>query len=376
MYPVSARYLEAVRNPPTIATRVEVWYGGHRVDTYGDQGLPVYGGQAQVDRTKQVRRTLTGVQVDATDDTWNLLSPVGTQLRCFRGFRYLNGETELIPVGVFTLDSLSETYGGAWDGSIDTAPDLMALVQRARFLTPRTFPAGMRISDVIATLLTEVLGSTYTNLATSDAVLLTDAVYQRDRGKAITDLAASIGVDVFCAPDGTPTIRDIPKLSDPVWDVDAGDTGVLYQATRQRTADQSYSAVVASGTQINGATPFPPQVVYDDNPLSPTYYLGPFGLVPYYMSSDLFTDAGMAMSAAIGRLPLVTGPRAQFSLTAECNAALDGFDTVRVTLPARGRGQSPVVERHLVDTLTVPMTPAATQAITTSSTVADIPGSE
>jgi len=85
MWSVSAQFLDAIRRPPAIKTRVEVWRGGVRQDTFGDDGLPIYAGQVQVDGTKLTRRTLTGLQVDATDDNWALLSPVGTQLRCWAG---------------------------------------------------------------------------------------------------------------------------------------------------------------------------------------------------------------------------------------------------------------------------------------------------
>jgi hypothetical protein len=370
---VSQTFLDAVRNPPAIAVRLEVWRSGARVDPYGEQGLAVYAGQVQLDRTKLVRRTLSGVHVDATDDTWNLLSPPGTELRAFRGFRYPNGSSELIPVGRFLLDDLSETYGGEWDGAVDTAPDVMVRVQRAQFLTPRTFLAGTRISDVISTLVGEILGPV-TNLASSQATLLTDAVFDTDRGKAVTDSATSIGADVFCAPDGSPVIVDTPQLADPVWAVDTGDSGILYKASRQRRGSESYSAVAAVSQDVGGAPPWPPQVAYDDDPNSPTYYLGPFGLVPLFLPSALYGAPDQALAAARARLPLVSGAHAQLDIDAECNPALDGGDTIEVRLPRRLRGQTPVTEQHLVSALTVPLTAAGTQSITSFSTAADLLG--
>jgi hypothetical protein len=113
--------------------------------------------------------------------------------------------------------------------------------------------------------------------------------------------------------------------------------------------------------------------VYDDNPDSPTYYLGPLGVVPYFMSSELFTDAGQAWRAASARLPLVTANRAEFDLTAECNSALEAWDTVAVHLPRRLRGQTAVTERHLLGQFTVPLTPDGVQSMSTRSSVADLP---
>lgn len=354
---------------------MEVWRGGVRVDGYGDDGLPIYGGEVDVDATKQVRRTLTNVSVDATDAMWDLLSPVGTQLRVFRGFRYLNSEIEAVPVGQFVLPGLSETYGGNWSGQIGTASDLMSLVQRARFATPRAIPPGQRISGVIAGLIGEVLPNV-TNLSTSQAVTGSGLLYPRDRGGAIGELSASIGADVFIAPDGTPTIRDTPQLSaTSVWTVDAGDTGILYEAGRERTYDRTYSGVQAIPSQINGAPPFDPVTVWDEDPLSPTYHLGPFGEALYFFESPLFGDQSQAFAAATSLLPKVTAVRAQMSLTAECNPALADGDTITVALPPRQRGGSSITERHLVSTLTIPLTPDGTQKIDTASAVADVPDS-
>lgn len=373
MFPTTAQFLEAIRRPPAIVTRIEVWRGGHRVDDYGTQGLSIYGGKVQVDGTRLTRRTLTGLRVDATDDNWDLLSPVDTRLHCFRGFRYGPGRSELVPVGRFVLDQLTETYGGDWDGTVDTAPDLMAKVQRARFLNPRTFPAGTLIRDIISTLLSEVLGSVHVT-ATSTATLTSPQVYERDRLATIDKACQSIGATAYIGPDGTPHLTDIPTLGTPVWTVDAGDDGVLYNAARQRATDEVFSAVAASGAQIDGTPPFPQQVAYDTNPASPTYWLGTFGLVPYFMSSEFFTSAPQAMAAALARLPLVTAPRAQMSIEAECNAALEAFDTIAVALPRRLRGATAVTERQMLRTFDVPLTPDGTQSMTTASSSVDVEG--
>jgi hypothetical protein len=376
VYSVTSKFLAAVRRPPAIVTRVEAWRGGVRVDPYADKGLKVYAGQVQVDGTKLTRRTLTGLRIDATDANWNLLSPVGTELRCFRGFRYGPGQSELVPVGRFTVDSLSETYGGGWDGTIDTAPDLMARVQRARFLAPRTFPAGTVIRTMISTLLSEVLG-TVTVTATSTATLTSPQVYERDRLDTIDKACQSIGATVYIKPDGTPMLTDIPLLATtPVWTVNANaDDAILYEATRQRSTADVYSAVSATPTQIDGAPPFAPQVAYDTRSTSPTYYLGPFGVVPYFMASGLFATAAQALAAAQARLPLVTAPHAQMDVRAECNPALEAFDTIAVVLPPRMGSLARISERQMLRTFDVPLTPDGMQSMTTMSSATDLEAS-
>lgn len=374
--PVSGLFLPAVRNPPAIVSRVEVWRNGARVDTYGSAGIPIYAGEVQVDGTKATRRTLTGLQVDATDEMWDLLSPVGTRLHAYRGFRYGPGVSELVPLGRFVVTSLAEDYGGDWEGQVDTAADLMSLVERATFTAPRTFPARTLVVDMISTLLGEVLGSVQVT-ATSQAVLPSTTVLEFDRLGEIQKAAESIGAVVYTDVQGGPVIADAPVLQNTaVWDIDVDpDSGILYQASRSRSTDQAYSAVVAVPTGIDGAATFSPQVAYDNDPNSPTYYLGPLGVAPYRLESDKWTSATQALAAAQAMLPLVTANRAEFDLTAECNPALDAWDTVNVHLPRRFRGQETVVERHMIGSLTVPLTPDGVQRITTRSSVADLPAS-
>jgi hypothetical protein len=377
MLVTSARFLDAIRHPPRLYVRVEVWLAGSRVDTYGVDGIPVYGGEVDGDASKQVRRTLNGVTVDATDEMWDLLSPVGTQLRVFRGFRYLNGEVEAVPAGVFVMPGITENYGGDWGGQIGTASDQMLLVQRARFTSPRAIQPGIRIADVVATLMAEVLGPV-NNLSTSRALTGAGLLYARDRGAAITELANSIAADVYCAADGTPTIRDAPQLAaTSVWTVDAGDAGVLYTAARKRTYDRTYSGVQAAPAQIDGSPPFNPVTVWDTDPDSPTYYLGPFGAVPYFFTSPLLANSGQAFLAAQALLPKVTAARAQLSLVAECNPALEDGDTITVVLPPRQpRVGTSTIEQHLISTFTIPLTPDGTQKIETASATADLADSE
>lgn len=370
------RFFEAISNPPAITSRVEVWLGGTRVDDYGDEGLPFYAGQVDVDGGKQIRRTLTGLQTDATPETWDLLSPLGTELRAFRGFRYLNNDTDEVPLGRFVVPNLEETYGDNWDGQIGSAPDRFDLVRKARFTLPRAVPAGVSIVDTIADLISEVLG-TVTVTATSTAVTPSPLLFERDRAKAIADMCASIGADVLIGPDGTPFVRDAPQLADdPVWQVTIGDDGTLYRATRQRSYERTYSGVVASAGQIDGALPFTPVTVWDTNPDSPTYHLGPFGEVPYFLTSALLGGTAQASTAAEVRLRDVTAIRNQLTLEAECNPALEDGDTITVTLPARSWGGFPTVERHLVRAFTVPLLPSGVQRIETVSTAPDFEDSE
>lgn len=112
MYPVSDRFL---------ATLVESHSPIVLVQLFGTDGsvtaLDVTGGSVSVDRANTVRRTcsVTITDLDTIPRTAKAqLNTSGAQLRISRGIAYSDGTTELVPLGLFRLDSIG--------GDVDTGP--------------------------------------------------------------------------------------------------------------------------------------------------------------------------------------------------------------------------------------------------------------
>jgi hypothetical protein len=373
-------------------SRVEVWLAGVQIEA----DLSYLSGEVTLDGTGGVRGKLNlTLPAGEGTATWDLLSPIGTEVIPYRGVRFIDGTSEWVPLGVFGIDSQRMGYGA--DGTLSlTAPDRWARVQRARFLSPATTTGGA-VTEAIR-LATDAVSVACTNAATS-AASTNAQVWDRDRDAAAVALMTSASGELFFDRAGLLVARNSPRLtSAPVWTVDAGQNGVLVSADRARDRARTYSVVVAIGTATDGTTPLAPQIAYDDDPLSPTYYLGPFGIVPYFYASPLLTTTGQALAAAKTILAKVTGMAAQLSIENAVNPALDPGDTISVVLPSQNearrfthvaigdlftdifsdtwRGREvftavsfpATVEAHLIDTVTIPMDVGTPQKITTRST--------
>jgi hypothetical protein len=364
MYPVTATFQQALRASHTALVKLDAWRSG--VLVAGD--LPIVDGAVTVDARSKVRRVLS-VSLTAEAGLWDTLAPVGTELRPKRGIRYPNGSIEWVPLGVFDVDVQAMAYGPG--GRLDlTAPDRWAQVQRAKFEVPVNSVGGALVTTEMARLITEAVpGVSVTVTATSTAVLR-QVVWERDRDAAVEDMGRAIGAEAFFGNDGNVVIRDVPQLASgaAAWMVDASESGVMLDAKRERNRQRTYNVVVVSTSVVDGRTPFAPVTVQDTDPNSPTRVSGPFGRVPHFYTSPLLTTTAQAQAAGVGLLAKVTGLAAQLTLDVTVNPALDSGDSIDVLLPREQIDMARPVERHVVDSVTIPLTVAGTQAITTRST--------
>jgi hypothetical protein len=394
---VTAAFLEAIRGPHTAYGYVEAWRAGARLSYTTSAGetatrLPLLDGGVPVDGgTPGTRRNLT-VSLAREPGLWDVLAPVGVELRAYTVLEYLTGATEVVPQGVFPVDVQRVGYGP--DGTLQlTAPDRWAIVQAALFPTPRRIGGGGATARaVITTLLTEALppGTAVADYSTS-TVTVPVQTPDEDRAKTIEDIATAAALDVYFDRDGTPTIRDVPRLDTNrvVWSVDAGDVGVMTGADRERNRQSVRNMIALTSDRNDGTAPFVTQYVWDNDPASATYAgpgtgagptppaataAGPMGQRVLRMSSPVWSTAQQAITAGQARLAQTTALASQLTLEAVPNPALDDGDTITAQLPPERWGQPRTVEWHLIDSLTVPLVPSKNaQTITTRSTRPDGP---
>lgn len=362
MRPVSADFLAALRGPHTVDISVEAWRGGAQVGGT----LNVLDGQvtAEASTTTGPRRTLN-VELAPARGLWDALAPAGTTLLAYRGVRFINGVVERVPLGMFDVDEQALTYGPG-GGLTITAPDVWVRVQRARFETPRTV-TGAAIPKAAA-IAAEATGLGIGVLGGDTTTTVRQQVEERDRDGLISSLAQGVGAWIYADVDGRVVSRDVPYLSQPpVWTIDASATGVLLDASRSRSRQRTYNVVIVTAGDTDGTPPFAPVTVADTDTASPTYVGGPFGRVPYFYASQLLTTTAQATAAGKALLRRVTGLAAQLDITSVVNPALEPGDAIEVLLPARD-GDTPKVERHLIDSVTIPLTSEGTQSIQTRST--------
>lgn len=364
MYRVSDRFLTALRSSHTVVARVDAWSDARLVM----RDVPFSEGSVSVSSGNGVRRKLDLTVPDV--GLWDVLSPLGVELRAFRGIRFPDGSEEMVPLGVFSLDQQTRPIRAGGGIGISSAPDRYAAVQRARFEIPRVSDSGMTNVAQIIRLVTEVVPSTPETAGLTSANPLSETlvglqVWDRDRDKTIEDLATAAGVEVFFGPTGQLTIRDVAvQEASPVWRIHTGRDGVMSSGTATRDRSRVYNVVVVVSTKTDGVPPFQPQIVEDADPVSPTNVNGPYGRAPYFLSTATIGNAADAVRAGRALLAKVRGRFVDVSVEAVVNPALDSGDTVSVTTEDGGS------RLYLVDSFSVPLGPAGAQSITLRSLAA------
>lgn len=364
MYPVSDRFLPALAESHAVATEVKLFRTDGIIET-----LPITGGSVTVDRGSTSRRTCS-VTVDdpsliprtATDK----LSVYGSLLRISVGVYYADGSSELVPVGVFRLDSVS--------GDPDMGPVTLAGKSLEAAVADHQFAAVTRVTATAVGDVTQLIQATLPTATVVTAAGVTDATIgprsydvQGDRWAAVTECAAAIGAEVYCDPDGIFTIGVLPDLltATPVWTIAAGSGGAYVSASRGMSSDGVYNGVYASGenTETN-STPVSALVV-DNDTSSPTYWGGPFGKRPYFYSSATLTTTALATQAANLLLAKLKAPNATADISALPNPALEPGDVIRLVYPDGTR------ELHQVASFTIPLDVGGDFTISTISAKED-----
>lgn len=314
--------------------------------------IPVSGGDVTLDGTAPIRRRGTLIV------PWSIteLGPVGIDLRTLpfgsyavvrRGIRMGGGGRELVTLGRLRIDAVSSraTEGVA---TLELS-DRMAQVADTPLLAPFV-PAG-KASDAIVALVNEVFGGTiaYHVLTTpASEPTIVDAAYSEGRVEAIEDLAATIDAEAYFDADGDFVVAPRSAAGAPVWDVDAGETGVLIDVAESLDRTQTANGVLVTGQATADAAPISALAV-DDDPSSPTYWGGPFGKVAAVIESKAVQTVGQASAAASAELERRLALTRNITLTAVPNPALEPGDRINVHF-ADGR-----LEEHVIEALTVPL---------------------
>ncbi|MBN9739554.1 DUF5047 domain-containing protein [Amycolatopsis sp. A1MSW2902] len=373
MRPVSATFLNSVRGSHRMIARARLVAPGQTGTTPaglaipgGDPKglLPIIGGDVTTDMTADVQSTLALTTVYPWPaDPFAAGTPYGQEVYVERGIEYGLGTREWVGLGYFRLDDVSQDQ--APNGPIAlAASDRMAQIRDARNISPQTFAAsGGSVGACIDTVVQQALPGAVTDYGTWDAYgtwFATSHVMGDDRLPFLQDLLAAYGMYAYFDYRGVYTVRPVPDVTttSPVWTINAGRNGVLTEMKRKISRDAVYNVVVARGEPV-GELPPVQGIAYDNNPASPTYALGPFGVVPTYYSSSFMTTVSQCEGAARAQLAKATGLPYSVSLGSVPNPALEGWDVVTVD----NGTDNP--ETHVLDRITYGLTPDSSMGMDT-----------
>lgn len=355
MWPVSGRWDAAISRSHDLVYYAEIWRAGSFTGVTIDLEGEVTGDESSKER--RYLRATSGRTDLAPSTASSFLSPVDTDVRVFSGIRYTEGDTEVVPVGVFRLDAPGRRSirGG---GLEITGGDFMSVLAMARFLTPWNTPAGRLVVDEIKDLVLSVLPYVDVIDLTGSLVQTRPASWDSDRVGAIEVLAASIGAEAAFDAGGRFVIRPVPTTSGPVaWDIATGeDTSVLIDASVGVNISNVYNAVRAFSSD-GSVSPVTATVYQKTGPMA---YRPGFQVTRRFASPVLTTtDQCAAAASAILSRSLAFSRR--IAPTTLPNPALDIGDVVTLTLP----GEAQVT--RVISRFTLPVGPGPMQIETRES---------
>lgn len=299
-------------------------------------------GSVQVSWSSPVRRTLTATVLAEVGDPE--VDDKGTELRAEYLIRLLDGTEHWIPVGTFVVTGADPTEPGKVRV---TGQDRWRRIANARFPVPVT-TSGL-VTSAIEQLVEGADGRITCTDLTGSTATHGPALWERDRDKAVLDLAKSIGAQMVFDPTGDAFIVPTPSLAGDVdWRVYGGDGGVLIQAREGSSSENTYNAAVVIGEPPNGAAPVRSVQTVTSGPLR---WGGPFGQRPRFYRSSLITTQAQADSAAVALLSRVTGVARNVQADTFIHPGLDAGDVLEIEV------RPGVIERHLVESFTLPLGP-------------------
>lgn len=362
MYPVSDRFLARLAESHRVATQVQLFLTNGAVVE-----LEHTGGSVTVDRSQAIRRTCTVTVADPSlipRSPTDQLASYGARLRITRGIDYGDGTQELVPLGVFRLDSV--------DGDVSEGPvtlqgkGLEAVVADDKFTAPYR-ATGTVVGAVTALIQRSIPAADVISLVTDQPIGSRVFDVEADPWAGAQEIAAAAGAEVYANADGVFVIAALPSLltTPPVWAIEAVEGGVYISGNRAMTSDNVFNGVLARGENTSENVPPVSYLAVDDDPGSPTYWGGPFGRRPKFVSSSAYTTLSACAQAANAELAKAKAPNASGDISSLPNPALEPGDVLRVTHEDGTR------ELHQAAAFTVPLSEGGDFPISTISAKED-----
>lgn len=329
--------------------RVEVWGAGKRLAIMrqlreGDReaGL-VYLTGSQITATlgSQVSRNLSlSVPEDLfPEDDDDLLNPFGNEIRVWRGILPADGSLHYVweafrgKIQDVTQDDQS---GECNVSCADRAQDVLD----AGFVRPENSVIGADRITEYQRLVRAALPDAQFGDSDSFTQTVPALSWEFDRGTALEDMFSSVGALWYPLADGSFVARKYAwaQPGQPIITLTDGEGGVILASGRSRSRRNMYNSVTATGERLNGDAPVF-ATAQDDNPASPTYVKGKFGVKSLLMRRQTPTTDGGVQSAAEARLRTGITPTLVMGWSQTPDAALELGDIVTVVRGGRARIQ-------------------------------------
>lgn len=352
MYPVSARFLAALRKSHTELAHGDLYRQGELIFPE----VPIVSGQVTDDSSALIRRRMALV-LPATSEVLEALAstppdngglwPLGNELKIHTGIQFGPGDEELVPLGLYRISKpvIADTPEGPTVNL--EGYDRSRSVSRAKFTQPYVIAVGTNY----ATAIKDLIKSRIATLTDADFILMsTDYTTPQlvftiddDPMEMAIQMASSMGAELFFDGDGKCVLRPEPDpLFDPsVFDYIEGEEATLTAINRDLDDELAYNGAIV--VSENSELPAPLRAeAWDTTLTSPTYYdpafpsASVYGAVPYSVSTQYITTQEQCQDAANAELARRLGVIEQLQFNAVNNPAHQSGDIVTVGRAAIG----------------------------------------
>lgn len=273
------------------------------------------------------------------------------------------GVSEYCPLGVFLIDDVAVTDSAAGAYVEISGSDMSRRIARNAWDTTYTVQPGTGYDEAIAAMVIDRMPDAELNFASTEQVtpqLQFGQSSSNDPWQDVQQMAQSIGYEVFFDARGVCTLRAVPDpdVAESQWEFEDIANPTITNLVRRVSDSNTFNKVIATGEGTGNDVPVQ-AIAIDDDPASPTYYLGAYGTVTYRFTSPLILTPDQAQAAADAMLRAVKGATEAVEIDVVPMPAIEPGDVVTVT-----RSRSKVEGRFLVDQLTTPLDPAETMHFT------------
>jgi hypothetical protein len=298
-----------------------------KVDSYRDgqllaSDIPIVKGTMSYDDSTPMRRRLKisvpardgGIRWDPGNDPMAPLAAYGQRLRVATGIGYVNGLPETVDLGETLITKWSRDEA---NGTVEIeATDLAQFIFDAGFVFPVTPGAShsfaMYFAEEFENLVTKIgspqgLSPTVLDPGLSNrGTLSRTVVYDGDRAKALETLMAAWPARWYIGDDGKAHAGPPYGVVDPAAAVTLtltdGNAGTVVARARTAQRGAIYNMVVVWGKSSHPGSPAPVGLAGIDDPDSPIYTGGPYGLILRTFQTDMVETLQQAKDVAAAQL--------------------------------------------------------------------------
>ena len=331
------------------------------------------GGTVTLDATAENLRTCSFSCLDPNgvltplDPDGGQLMPDGTEVQIYAGYLF-EDTTTLFSQGIFRLTEV-DTVSGSTSGSPGpvlnvTGTDRSIRISTNLFADAFAIAAGTNVATAVLDILAQQASwCTQVSIVNTSATVAAQA-YQPgdDPWQAIQEVCASAGLLAYFDRDGILRVINDPSANPtkPTALFIDGAANTVTSVTRVTSNSPGYNGVIVTGQSLSGSSAVISGSAYDANPQSPTYYLGPYGMVPAPpVQASTVTDNTSAAAMAHALLPQVLGLTRQVVVDTVPCFWLDAYDLIYVANVATQTKEVLILEQA-----TVPLDYSQLEAVT------------